>query len=263
MIASMDDLVAGLAAGDRCPVQKNSIVCTILTHHSIWRAAGQPAAGAVPPTGVGEAPTKATAGALSGWSNAGVGEDTYLAQASMVAEDVGVWVLYDRLVHTSGLSGTSVVSQTVNTAALTRYTDGVGVEAWVEIYTPIGATPRTLTMTYTNSEGTSGRTGTLLTTANPVAGRMYQFSLQAGDTGVRSVESVILSGTSGTVGDFGITLVKRIAELSSVVSPVYASKDAFDLGLPTIEDNACLTFIAFVTASPAGPMMGLFTIAKG
>lgn len=261
-LLSMDDLVAGLSGSDRCSFQKQAISSVANNYHSLWRAAGLPSAGAVPPTGAGAAPTRATAGAIAGWTNPGVGDDAYLAHLTMASDDTGMATLYDRLVHTSGLNGTLTTAQAINTAALTRYTSGAGVEAWLEFYTTV-ATSRTATISYTNQAGTAGRTGTLTTGTNPPASRMIPFALEAGDTGVRSVESLTLSGSTGAVGDFGITLLRRLADLPMSVVPGVIARDAFDLGLPVIEDDACLALMTLVNSASAGPFTGLLAIAKG
>ncbi len=259
----MDGLVAALAAGDPIHYHKATITSVANIFTSMWRAAGLPGAGAVPPSGVGEAPTRATAGAIPGWSNPGAGNTAYLGALSLASDDVGVYTLYDRLVHTSGLSGTSVAAQAVNSAALTRYTSGEGVEAWLEIYTTLGSTARTATISYTNQDGTAGRTGSVSLIASSAAARMYPFALQAGDTGVRSVESVTLSGTTGTVGDFGITLLRRLADVPSGASYLFAPRDALELGLPEIKSDACLAFMAFTVSTAVGPVLALGKVMEG
>ena len=65
------------------------------------------------------------------------GSTAYLARLAGAISVAGSLLIYDRLVHTSGLSGTvaSPTAQTVNTTPLTRYTSGAGVECWLEWYT--------------------------------------------------------------------------------------------------------------------------------
>ena len=82
------------------------------------------------------------------------------------------------------------------------------------IYTQIGTTAVTVTASYTNSAGTSGRTTQAVViggTAYREAGRVILLPLQSGDTGARAVASVTISATTGTAGAFGVTLVKVIA----------------------------------------------------
>ncbi len=263
MIASMDDLVFGLISGDRVFYQKSAQgSITSGSFHSLWRTAGQPSAGALPPSGSGEVPTRSNPGALQGWTDASGSDVAYIAQASVSSGTVTIYYFYDRLVHTSGLNSTLLTAQTVNTPALTRYTNGKGVEAWLEVYTTLGASSRTVTISYTNQDGVSGRSGSCVVTTPPT-GRMIPFNLQAGDTGVRSVETVTMSASTGTAGDFGITLLKRLVDIGNPMAPNSTPQDAFELGLPALEDNACIAMFVYSSATTAGPFIGVLTVAKG
>lgn len=122
----------------------------------------------------------------------------------------------DMLNISGGLSGNNSTTQSINlpTAALTRYTTGVGVHAGIIVHTAIGTTATTVTVSYTNETGTSGRTSTAVVLGGAgfrEAGVVVRIPLQAGDLGFRSVESVTLAALTGTGGDFGIVLYKPLA----------------------------------------------------
>lgn len=162
----------------------------------------------------------------------------------------GLWILVDRLTHSGGLSGTVTTAQTANlpTAALPRYTDGVGVMAAVTIWSAIGATASTVSVSYTNSDGTPGRTSTATAiggSSAQAASRLIVIPLQPGDLGVRSVESVTIAGTTGTAGDFGVVLFKPLGAIFNNAHENYAEPN-FITGwagaLPDIDD-ACLGLI--------------------
>lgn len=266
-ITSMDELVDALAnSSERVPMLRAapSAAISVASPYSLWKSAGMGGvASSNPPTGVGEACSKSTAGALQ-FTAPGAGESVYLAGMQVGMSDEGLVTLYDRLVHTSGLSGTTLTAQTVNSAALpSRASGGAGVEAWFEVYTAIGATARTLTVSYTSQDGTSGRTGTAINATSMKAGEMRPISLQGGDSGVRSVESVTWSATTGSAGDFGITLLRRVASLPVYGTYGVAQGDAFDLGLPLIDPNACLAFQADLDSVATRPMVGLIMLARG
>lgn len=126
----------------------------------------------------------------------------------------GMPMLTDRLSHQGGLSSTVTTPQTTNlpTAALTRYTDGYGVMIALDVYTQTGGSATTVTASYTNSDGIAGRTteAVVWISSAPV-GRRFILPLQAGDVGVRSVESVTFAGSTGTSGNVGVTLFKPLA----------------------------------------------------
>lgn len=71
------------------------------------------------------------------------------------------------------------------------------------------------TVSYTNSQGTAGRTATFFALAGfqmpatPVIGTFAEFQLAAGDTGVRSIQSVTL-GTSYVAGALSLLLYRPI-----------------------------------------------------
>lgn len=118
--------------------------------------------------------------------------------------------------------GTTDVQSMDNTVTLPRYTDGKGVQI---LAVTVGARTggQTFTVNYTNSDGVSGRvasattqnTSTALGTitgsnratinaSNPFLG------LQAGDSGVRSIESVTMQGAD--VGLMSLVLVKPLVQ---------------------------------------------------
>ncbi len=105
-------------------------------------------------------------------------------------------LIADRLSHQGGLSGTTVgTTQTTNlpTAPLTRYTDGVGVMAALQVNTSIGNGVVLAQCSYTNQAGTAGRTSPqFLLMGMQRTAAMCLMPLQEGDYGVRSVESVTL-----------------------------------------------------------------------
>ena len=157
-------------------------------------------------------------------------------------------ILCDRLSHQGGLSGTAGGAQTTNlpTAALTRYTDGVGVWIGLTIHTVVGTTGTTVTASYTNQAGTAGRT-TVATVFGGTnfrePGRMLHLPLQAGDTGVKSVESVTLAASTTTVGNFGVVLFKPLVPIVVLHASYLSTMDPFlNMGgfLPEIVDDACL-----------------------
>ena len=150
-----------------------------------------------------------------------------------------------------------------NTQSLTRYADGEGVQVMaVSVAGRTGG--QTFQFSYTNSDGVAGRTsqtvienavsvnGSIVTSDRANANARGPFvPLQAGDTGVRSIESVTMNGAD--VGLFALVLVKPLAQLSlrGIDAPVEVNYFT-DFGqLPTIVDDAYLNFIACPSGSLA------------
>jgi hypothetical protein len=170
----------------------------------------------------------------------------------------GTLVLADRLSHQGGLNGSVTDEQTTNlpTAALTRYTDGVGVMAALEVYTDLGNTGSALaTVSYTNELGVAGRVSQQLFLGNNYYMRRQFFILPLadGDLGVRSVESVTLSASTGVAGNFGVTLFKPL-----LIMPFNAHRQQhqFDsvlsLGgiMPRVLNDASLFLLFNATLAP-------------
>lgn len=235
---------------------------------SLWRYDGQPAGGAVPTSGA--VPTNTTVGALP-FTSAGGGRESHLTQAWCTGFNAGTLILYDRLFHVGGLSGTVTTAQAVQgspaSPALTRNTGGVGNMVFAEIYTQIGTTAQTITMDYTDDAGNDGSTsvatGIGTATARTVS-RVIMLPLASGDRGVRAVNTVTLSATTGTAGNFGITIAKPLAYLG-VGAPGAPSWRDFVSGLPgipTIEAAACLSLL-WVPATTAVPdLFGGYSIVE-
>ena len=182
-----------------------------------------------------------------------------LAGMSMLAIDL--------LNVSGGLSGIVTTEQTTNlpTAALTRYTSGEGVSIGLVIYTTIGTTATTISVRYTNQDGTPNRVSTLTNfgaTNFREAARLIRVPLAAGDTGVRSVQGVTLTATTGTAGNFGVCLFKPLMQFSldstTGTMPIDAVSSGGMVGsMAEIDDDACLTFISFtpIAQSVSGALL--------
>lgn len=152
-----------------------------------------------------------------------------------------------------------------NTQSPTRWTSDKGVQMMAVVVA--GQTGgQTFTVKYTNQDGVSGRVtephlmttqavnGTLLSSAGAAVNSRGPFlTLQAGDTGVRYVESVTFGGT-GDIGLMALVLVKPIASFSlrGIDAPSEADYIEDAPQSPIIPDDAYLNFICY----PAGTLSG-------
>ena len=190
---------------------------------------------------------------------------SYLAQMKATFATAGTIHLYDRVWSCSGFNGTLTTAQSVvGFPTLTRPdANGVGLEIWIECYTATGATASNITVQYTNSSGVSGRNtvSTAHITSMPI-NRMYQVPLQSGDVGVKSIQSVTLSASTGTVGSFGVTLCRRLSSIAGLVANVGQTMDFTQLGLPQIYDNSALMFVHQGTTTSSGIVMGAFNVIQ-
>jgi len=169
--------------------------------------------------------------------------------------------LIDMLNISGGLNATLTTTQTTNlpTAALTRYTSGDGVHAALVVHVGFGGTATTVTCSYTNQAGTSGRTTPAVAIGGSglnVASLLIRLPLQSGDTGFRSVESVTLAGSTGTAGNFGVVLFKPLAlimandvEGANVMDNISSGRIVGQFA--EVLDDACLTCFASMAVAQA------------
>ena len=223
---------------------------------SLWRYnCSVGGSGALP--GAVNVPDNTTRGGLM-HSNPTGGREKWLLGNGIVAGAAGALLIYDRLLHNSGLSGTLTTAQTVG-GTLTRNTSGEGNQIWVEIYTLIGTTATTITASYTNQAGVSGRTTKPVAiggTGNREGERLLPLPLQDGDTGVQAVASVTLAASTITAGNFGVTVVKPMGlGIIPAAGTGYWRDYVSGLpGLPKIDIDACLA-LAFLANSTTAPQL--------
>lgn len=236
--------------------------------HSLLYTQGEPGAGSAPSPGVaGEALTSLT-GALP-FTNP-VSGHTRLARFEFGSTVAGRLYLVDRLWHNSGLAPTTTTAQSVNSAAWPARdrdgsTNGAGVLVGIEVSsaTSNGSAVTNSTLLYTNSAGTDTRTGTMPSfPATAVAGTFVPFLLQAGDVGVRSVQSVTL-GTSYGGGAIHLVAYRVIASIGLTLANTGAERDAIGLGFPRLYDNSCLTLLWRPSATTAPTIDGQVVWSQG
>lgn len=151
-----------------------------------------------------------------------------------------------------------------NTQTLPRYTDGAGVKIMaVSVAGRTGG--QSFVVSYTNQDGVSGRTtlaalentaasnGQIVTSqvnANAPSGPFL--TLQSGDTGVRSIESVTMLGAD--VGLFSLVLVKPLAQtqIRGVDAAVEVDHLTDKANLVQIQDDAYLNWIVCPQGSLSG-----------
>lgn len=173
-------------------------------------------------------------------------------------------MFYPFIEQSDGTVSTTATSSPSNPATLTRYTTGAGVQIMpVLTNAQVGGT--TFSFGYTNSAGVAGRTtatvtansqtvaGTLInTSAATAAGRGPFVPLQAGDSGVRSIDSVTITGSD--IGLFAAVLVKPLLTtmIYDITAPVETDLIIDKNIIPTIVDDAFLSAICLPSGTVAG-----------
>lgn len=231
---------------------------------SLWQYEGSPAHGAAP--GAVAAPDNTTNGGLK-QTDPGGSLEKWLLSMFAQSSSVGTLMLYDRLLHISGLSGlVGVTEQTVG-GTLSRYTGSasVGNQIWAEIYTQIGTTATTLTANYTDQDGNASSTSQAVVfggTGRREAQRLIQIPLASGDTGVRAVAGVTVGVSTGTAGDFGINVVRPLGSIVINSGGFGGVRSFMDGPMPKIQTDACLALAWFAGNTSAPDIFGNLFMAE-
>ena len=240
-------------------------------HQSFWANGGMPSAGAYDTTLNGVV-LDSTSNQVTGqihYSNPTGGNLSYLARFQGAATQSGVLLLCDRLWHNGGITITSntlqsITSPTFPARDVNGSTNGAGVFLAVEVSAVTGAGTPTLTVGYTSSDGTAGRTATNIVAtagASPV-GSTYILGTQAGDIGVRSVQSLTLS-TTWTSGTINMVAYRPIAALELPGNFVPNAIDALTGGFPRIFDGTVPYFMFIPNTSTASNITGQVVWTQG
>lgn len=234
---------------------------------SLWPLAGNPGAGGYDTTLNGVALTAPVNGQIP-FVDPSSG-NAYLSSMVAQATIAGTVLLCDRLWHNGGYTITSTSAQNSTTPSWPgRSADGTsngeGVLLGVEISAATGAGTPTITCGYTNSAGTAGRTATniIATLATSAIGAFYPIGLQAGDLGVRSVQSLTLSAT-WTSGTMNLVAYRVLARIPITAAQVPGSVDPLSGGFPRMF-NGSVPFLLFLpSTTTASNVSGLVTYAHG
>lgn len=269
-IGTLDQLIAALgAAPERSFWKASQATEGAGTYHSLWKAAGFPQAGATPPAfgaGAGYVPDLNTLGALVRPNPSG-GSLGYLAKLIAQGTIAGKLIIYDRLWACSGFDMNSIALQVITTPGLVTRPDALGgrVELWGEFYGAPGAAGQPIvTVNYTDQGGAAGVATYQRPAANAESvGQMVPFRLAAGDTGVRGVIDLQLDVGSGAVGDFGLTLLRRVVSLPLSQANVPQLLDAIALALAKVDDGACLGLMVLCSAGTTGDLAGGYVAVEG
>jgi hypothetical protein len=158
----------------------------------------------------------------------------------------------------------------INPVSISRYTSGEGVQAYLVVAAPLSSSG-TVTVTYTNSQGTANRTSTFGIASTATIGRIANnidstlgvgaaspfIPLANGDRGIRSIQRVTCNVSMG--GFCHIVLVKPLAthvvrEQNTEAETVFFTHKA---NCVQIQNNSYLNFLILNnTSSSPAPLRG-------
>lgn len=241
--------------------------------YSYGKDTGFPGAWSPGTPGVGGRATDGTTAADAGCipiPNASTGAN-YLTQYQVSSTVAHFHMVYDCVWVNSGLVVTTTGSQPVASVTFAARdnngsTNGEGVMVGILVTgATTNASPITnTTLTYTNSDGTPTRTATIASfPATAVAGTIVWFQLQAGDKGVRYIDSITL-GTS--YGGGSISLIAAVWKATVPVMLANVGAQAFGTASLTpgvrLYNGTCLIPAYLSGATTATNTSGLVTVVE-
>lgn len=269
-ITTLDGALAGMRPPQ--PLVKSGITMAAagaLRGYTPWYAAGVPGASTATAVGVnGEAavPGISTTGRIPR-VNPSAGQNAHLARLALQASSPGMLWLIDRMWQNSGLSTTLTSAQAITPAALPARdsngsANGADVQAALEWSGTGGAGTPTVTLSYTDQDGNAGATASLTGVAAPPIGTFEIFTLAAGDSGIRSVQSLTQSATR-TSGAYHLVLFRVLAQIEVGATNVGNAIDALTSGFPRIYNDSILQLVWFPNGTAAVNLIGSYVETQG
>ena len=243
--------------------------------YGTWKDGGFPGAWAPGTPGLNGRVTDGTTSTDAGCvpiKNPATGAN-YLTEIQMAASVNHSHLFFDVLWVNSGLVITTTTAQSITSPTwpardINGTTNGEGCMIGIMCTSAVGlaAVASNATVSYTNSDGTAGRTATLTAIvgsqapATPVIGTIIWFNLAAGDKGVRSIQSVTL-GTTWVSGSISLFVARDIATIGTTIPNVTAQKI---IGMPGIRlyNNSCLHHAILASAATATFFAGELTVME-
>ena len=197
----------------------------------------------------------------------------YLTALEMAASVVHTNDFFDVLWVNSGLVVTTTTAQAITTPTLPARdingtTDGEGCTIALLVTTVLAnaAANAGITVSYTNSKGTAGRTANLSAIAgsqlpqSAVVGTIVWFQLAAGDTGVRSIQSITLT-TTLVSGAISLMICRDISTIGTAVVNVSTPKV---IGSPGIRlyNGTCMLHNILCSATTATFFSGSLAVME-
>lgn len=261
-ITTLDGLIA--AASQRVSLLKLASRTSVAAiPFSTFDLAGNPGAGVLAgtSTAAGVVPTSATAGCPS--INSFGGASGYINKIEFGNTVASRLALFD-MVFKAGAYGfaagtTTLSAQPSYAGRMLGGTDFTNTEIWIEVSTAfVTGTAWQVLVTYTNQSGVAGRSTTISAAQAAAAltlGKQFQLALQAGDTGVQKIESVVVTngGTAMTAGAFNVLVLRRLWSNARVrVANDSDIHDMLKTGLPQIFDTSALVLQVTADSTSTG-----------
>lgn len=270
-ITTRDQLIDALGNNSsRIVIDKASLAnAAAAQFFSLWTATGQPGAGANP--GAAVIPTNATTGAIQFTQQTPPATSYWAWLRGLTSNANQSFEIHDRLAHMGGLSG---IVTTPQNATIDLLTLGIGADRrgdanysdtqwWIEVFVAMGATAVNATVNVTYDDASTQNLAVIALGATPRQGRMYPLISATAGRFIRGVNTVTLSASTLTAGNFGITCSRQRVAIDIDVASKGIAYDWAQLGLPEIPNASCLFGVVPCSTTATGTIRAQGKIAHG
>jgi len=270
-ITSLDGIIAGMQPVEHF-LKIGATMEAAGIYYSPFYVTGRPGAAIAPTPGLNGETLTSYLGQIP-FRNPTSG-NSYLAKFSAMCSLQGTLFLCDRLWHNSNIVSTTVIEQAITHPGLparcppaigsTPDASGYNILCGIEVSAAgVAAAITNTTLNYTNQNGTPARIGTIVSfPATPTLGVFVPFNLQAGDTGIQSIQGIIL-GTSYGAAVIHLVQYRILARIG--ITNIYTDNmvDAISSGFPRLYDNTVPFLLWLPTAVTAVNIQGQMIISQG
>lgn len=268
-ITSLDGYLAAERQRIRiCKTASRTTVAAI--PFSVFDIAGNPGAGTLAGTNTvngGVIQNDATPGCPEINFSSGVGYLSKVEFGSSVACRLSIFDMIVKMGAISYAAGTTTPTADTQPNISSRCPDypGSGIvfgsrnEIWIEVTTGFSTGNNwQVQLTYKNQAGTAGRTTVAIAAMAAAAltqGKMFQLPLQAGDTGVQRIESVIVTNgsTAMTAGAFNVLIMRPIySSMRCMTANDGDVHDMFKTGMPVVYPDSALVLQVSADSTASG-----------
>lgn len=277
-ITTRDQLINAMANNSsRLIIDKASISNAVAGQfQSLWRATGQPGQGAIPTTAA--VCDNSLVGSMQ-FAQQTDPATSYLTILEGLCSNAGTTLeIHDRLMHMGGLNATLLTAQTVNLDVHTNIgssnlsarkgdTNYSDIQWWIEWFADTGSTASNATINVTYDDASTGNLTVQAVGGTVRATRIIPLNslIPAANSGryIRAINSVTLSASTGTAGNFGFTATRFRCALYKPLANARWTADWAGLGLPEIHNSSCLFAIQLANATSTGAVRATGKISHG
>lgn len=244
------------------PYTKTATTTTVANNRSTIRgAAGNPGAATLAGTTTpGALFTDSTSGmpVINAFGGGNTGYLSRIQWNNSVVGRVELWdVLYACNIPTgaSGFGALQTITVTTPPSYLGRCPDGLGhgLRLFVEITTAMSASATTVSVGYTNSDNTSGRaTAATASLSSFIVGRWVELPLQAGDRGVKQIDSITIGGATNAAGVANVLVARPLWTNGTRVANSGTSEGIDMTGMPIVYDTSALVVTTVADSTSSG-----------